>query len=187
MGFGTGHHATTRLCLAALQRTPVAGAFVLDVGTGSGILAIAAARLGAAQARGIDFDADAIQSANENLTRNPEVRTVSFDVARRSAPDLPRADIVLANLTGALLARVAPTLLDALNPGGTLIVSGILEAEEETVRLAFSTLRRRVAPAGRRMDRPDVSVRSGLKRSTGTRPEQRILHLLLNRGILSLV
>ena len=55
------------------------------------------------------------------------------------APDLPRADIVLANLTGALLARVAPALLDALNPGGTLIVSGILEAEEDEVRRAFST------------------------------------------------
>ena len=138
MGFGTGHHATTRLCLAALQRTPVAGAEVLDVGTGSGILAIAAARLGAAQARGIDFDIDAIQSANENLARNPDGGTVSFDLAE-IAPDLPRADIVLANLTGALLARVAPALLDALNPGGTLIVSGILEAEEDEVLRAFST------------------------------------------------
>jgi ribosomal protein L11 methyltransferase len=139
MGFGTGHHATTRLCLSALQRSPVAGASVLDVGTGSGILAIAAARLGAAHARGIDPDADAIQSANENLARNPEARAVRFDIAEIS-PDLPRADIVLANLTGALLARAAATLLDALNPGGTLIVSGILAAEEEAVRLAFSNV-----------------------------------------------
>jgi ribosomal protein L11 methyltransferase len=145
MGFGTGHHATTRLCLAALQRTPVAGAFVLDVGTGSGILAIAAARLGAAHALGIDSDADAIQSANETLTHNPDVRTVSFElmeVAQDSSlalpASLPQADIVLANLTGALLARVAVTLIDALNPGGRLIVSGILAAEEETVRRAFS-------------------------------------------------
>jgi len=137
MGFGTGHHATTRLCLAALQRTPVAGAVVLDVGTGSGILAIAAARLGAAHARGIDFDADAIQSANENLERNPGAGSVGFEVAEIT-PDLPRADIVLANLTGALLARVAPALLDALNPGGTLIVSGVLEAEEDAVLRAFS-------------------------------------------------
>jgi ribosomal protein L11 methyltransferase len=142
MGFGTGHHATTRLCLAALQRTPVAGASVLDVGTGSGILAIAAARLGAAHARGIDSDADAIQSANENLARNPEVRSVTFELTdgAQDLGSLPRADIVLANLTGALLARVASALVDALNPAGTLIVSGILAAEEAAVRLAFSNV-----------------------------------------------
>lgn len=148
MGFGTGHHATTRLCLAALQQTPIAGAFVLDVGTGSGILAIAAARLGAAHALGIDFDGDAIQSANENLTRNPDVRAVRFeltDVTHDSGAALPallpRADVITANLTGALLARVAATLIDALNPGGVLIVSGILAAEEETVRRAFCSVK----------------------------------------------
>jgi ribosomal protein L11 methyltransferase len=138
MGFGTGHHATTRLCLAALQRTTVNGASVLDVGTGSGILAIAAARLGATAAFGVDCDADAIHSANENLTLNPDVRGIRFAVADLTTMPLPRADVITANLTGALLTRVAGVLLGAVNPGGTLILSGILAAEERSVRRAFS-------------------------------------------------
>jgi ribosomal protein L11 methylase PrmA len=138
MGFGTGHHATTRFCLAALQRTNLTGAFVLDVGTGSGILAIAAARLGATGALGIDVDADAIRSANENLALNPDATGIRFAVADLTAMPLPRADVVTANLTGALLTRVVSLLRDALTPGGTLVLSGILAAEEQAVRRAFS-------------------------------------------------
>jgi ribosomal protein L11 methyltransferase len=138
MGFGTGHHATTRLCLAALQRTALTGAFVLDVGTGSGILAIAAARLGAAAVLGVDSDADAIRSANGNLELNPGASGIRFTVADVAALPLPRADVITANLTGALLARVAGLLLEALTPEGSLILSGILAEEEGSVRRAFS-------------------------------------------------
>jgi ribosomal protein L11 methyltransferase len=138
MGFGTGHHATTRLCLAALQRTPLAGAFVLDAGTGSGILAIAASRLGATGALGVDCDADAIHSANENLALNPDARGISFAVADLTAMALPRADVITANLTGVLLTRAAGVLLGAATPGGTLILCGILAAEEPAVRRAFA-------------------------------------------------
>jgi len=138
MGFGTGHHATTRLCLAALQAIPLADRTVLDVGTGSGVLAIAADRLGAGSAVGIDCDADAIQSARENLALNPEVSRVRFETVDLAAMPLPPADVVTANLTGALLIRSAPTLVAAVRGRGTLILSGVLAHEREAVRAAFA-------------------------------------------------
>ena len=138
MGFGTGHHVTTRLCLAALQETDVAGRTVLDVGTGSGVLAIAADRLGAASAFGIDVDPDAIQSARENLALNPDARRTTFETVDLSTRALPSADVVTANLTGALLVRAAGALLAAARPGGTVILSGILAHERDDVRAAFA-------------------------------------------------
>lgn len=138
MGFGTGHHVTTRLCLAALQTIDLAGLTVLDVGTGSGVLAIAADLLGAAIARGIDYDEDAIQSARENLTLNPGARQVTFETVDLAARALPAADVVTANLTGALLVRAAAALLDAVRPRGTLILSGIQSHERDEVRQAFA-------------------------------------------------
>jgi ribosomal protein L11 methyltransferase len=141
MGFGTGHHATTRLCLRALQALDLKGSRVLDLGTGSGVLAIAARMLGASEALGIDDDRDAIQSAVENLTSNPGVNHVTFEVRDlRSAP-LPRADVITANLTGALLARSANLLLGALEEDGSLIVSGLQSHERDEVVQAFGTAR----------------------------------------------
>jgi ribosomal protein L11 methyltransferase len=137
MGFGTGHHATTRLCLAALQRLSLEGLSALDVGTGSGVLAIAARLLGARSAFGIDSDGDAIQAARENLELNRGVTGVQFEVADLRATPLPASDVVTANLTGALLIRSAALLRDAAGPQGRVIVSGLLTAEEEDVIRAF--------------------------------------------------
>ena len=138
MGFGTGHHATTRLCLTALQEIDLNGRFVLDIGTGSGVLAIAASRLGAARALGIDHDPDAIQSARENLTLNPDAHHVELDVADLADAPLPPADVVTANLTGALLVRSAAALLGAIRPGGFAILSGLLAHERDEVVRAFA-------------------------------------------------
>jgi ribosomal protein L11 methyltransferase len=139
MGFGTGHHATTRLCLLALQREALAGRSVLDIGTGSGILAIASGLLGASRAVGIDNDPDAIHAARENLSLNPQVTGVAFQVAELGELQLDQSttDIAVANLTGALLAREGRRILGAVRPGGRIIVSGLMAAERGDVLAAF--------------------------------------------------
>jgi len=137
MGFGTGHHATTRLCLSALQALDLHDKRVLDVGTGSGVLAIAAATLGAREALGIDFDADAIANALENLELNPQVANVRFETVDVRDAVLPEADIVLANLTGAVLVQNAALLSSTVAPGGMLIVSGLQSHERKDVVAAF--------------------------------------------------
>jgi ribosomal protein L11 methyltransferase len=137
MGFGTGHHATTRLCLAALQVLDLHDKRVLDVGTGSGVLAIAGAVLGAREALGIDFDADAVANARENLALNPHVENVRFETVDVRDAVLPAADVVLANLTGAVLIQNAALLSSAVAPGGTLIVSGLQTHERKEVVAAF--------------------------------------------------
>lgn len=141
MGFGTGHHESTRLCLAALQRTPLAGRSVVDVGTGSGVLAIAAARLGARPVIAIDDDRDALDSALGNVALNQlAAGAVEARIGNVLAEALPVADVVLGNLTGALLRRAAATLLAAVAPGGALIVSGFTEDERLAVEHAFAPL-----------------------------------------------
>ncbi len=141
MGFGTGHHATTRLCLTLLQAHDISGARVLDVGTGSGVLAIASWRLGARAALAIDYDPDALQSATENITLNEAgaaVRAAAVDLDHGSAAlaEFGTFEIVLANLTGAMLSRHATTLAGAVAPGGRLIASGLMTDEVTNVQRA---------------------------------------------------
>jgi ribosomal protein L11 methyltransferase len=140
MAFGTGLHPTTRLCLAALE--PVAeggrltGARVLDVGCGSGILAIAALKLGAASVLGVDIDPIAVESTAANARRNRLARRLRVREGSLPTAD-PPFDVVLANLVAGVLVPLAAPLRDELRPGGILLASGIIRDREAEVRAAF--------------------------------------------------
>ena len=108
-GFGTGHHQSTRLCLVLLQNRNLSGPRVMDVGTGSGVLAIAAAKLGAAFVAAIDNDPDAVENARENIAVNGVEKIVEAHVDDLTTTTVAAADLVTANLTGTLLAQHATT------------------------------------------------------------------------------
>ena len=140
MAFGTGLHPTTRLCLAGVEaladRAVLAGARVLDVGCGSGILAIAALKLGAATALGLDTDPIAVEATRANARRNRLVRRLRARDGSLPSGE-PPFDVVLANLIAGLLVPLAPALRDELRPGGSILASGIFIDREGEVREAF--------------------------------------------------
>lgn len=137
LGFGSGHHPTTRLALRALQQVDLAGRHVLDLGTGSGILAIAAVKLGARRATGIDRDPDALDSAREAVEANGVADRVAL--RRQTVADVKPAgaSVVAANLTGAALIRLAPVVAGLVEAGGPLLLSGILAGEADAVADAY--------------------------------------------------
>jgi len=140
MAFGTGLHPTTRLCLEAIEGLAdegrVAGVRTLDVGCGSGILSIAAARLGAASCLGLDVDPIAIEATTANAGRNRLGSRISARLGSLPSAE-PPFELVLANLIASLLVRLAPDLADEVAPEGRLVASGIFRDREEDVRAAF--------------------------------------------------
>ncbi len=137
MAFGTGLHPTTRLCLASLEPLATDGrlrhARVLDVGCGSGILAIAALKLGADTALGLDTDPVAVEATLANARRNRLGRRVGARHGSLPTGE-PPFDVVLANLIAGVLVPLAPLLRDELRDGGTLLASGIFVDREGDVR-----------------------------------------------------
>ena len=134
MAFGTGLHPTTRGCLALLEEIEPMPASVLDVGCGSGILALVALALGAGRATGIDTDPLAVDATRTNAERNGVADRVT--VRRGTLPEAPaeRHPLVLANLVAAVLVELAPRLAAHLAPGGTLLASGIIAPRaDETI------------------------------------------------------
>ena len=138
MAFGTGLHPTTQLCLQQLERRMGAGARVLDVGTGSGILAIAAMRLGAESVLALDTDPVAVKAARANVRQNGlaksvRVRRGSLNVLSRERVSPGAFDIVVANIVAAVITDLASGLVECLRPGGVLITSGIIAERESQV------------------------------------------------------
>ncbi|MEW6082570.1 MAG: 50S ribosomal protein L11 methyltransferase [Bacillota bacterium] len=152
MAFGTGTHVTTQLAMEAIAREVTPGMRVLDVGTGSGILALAAALKGASQVWGIDRDPVAVRSGRANARLNGlsgRVRITRGELVQWARPDRPPLDVVVANITGGVIRSITPLLARILKPGGTFIASGIVDTQEEdTVKtlsqngFALSTRRR---------------------------------------------
>lgn len=132
MAFGTGHHETTRLALMALARHLAPGERVLDLGTGSGILAIAAAKLGA-EALGVDIDPTVLPQAEENAHRNG-VSVRFLEGSLEEALPYGPFDLLVANLFAELHQALAPRYREALAPGGRLLLTGILKEKAPLVR-----------------------------------------------------
>jgi len=136
LAFGTGTHPTTALCLQWLASQRLEGASIVDYGCGSGILAIAALALGAHSATGIDHDPQALLASRDNARRN-HVADERFQLHLPADAPPVSADIVLANILAGPLVHLSGTLCRALKPGGTLVMSGLLESQADEVMQAY--------------------------------------------------
>ena len=140
MAFGTGHHPTTRACLELLEALTPQGARVLDVGCGSGILGIAAVKLGASSAFGLDVDAAAVRTARANAADNGvsgSVEAAEGTLPHAGAPD-GAFDVVLANISSKVVSELAPHLARAAAPGGVVVASGLIEGKSAAAEAALA-------------------------------------------------
>jgi len=138
MAFGTGEHATTRSALRLLEQVVTPGARVLDVGTGSGVLAIAAAGLGASHVLAVENDPDAVLNAKDNIRRNRADTVVRLDLATVDAAYGARLDqpfdVIMANVLSSVIVPLLPVFSSLLKSDGRVIIGGILIAEAEMMR-----------------------------------------------------
>ncbi|MDD3946592.1 MAG: 50S ribosomal protein L11 methyltransferase [Clostridia bacterium] len=137
MAFGTGEHESTRLCLTLLSGLEVKGKQVIDVGTGSGILGIGAAKMGAAHCYMCDIDSLSIQSATQNAVLNKVFNRVTIEESDLISQTGLVADIVLANLTADILIRLAESLPKHIKQGGSIVCSGIIQKRKTEVIRSF--------------------------------------------------
>lgn len=137
LAFGTGTHPTTAMCLRRLDALNCQNKTVIDYGCGSGILAIAALLLGADSAVGIDIDPQAISASRDNANRNGIAEQNFVLYLPNEMPELKQADIVVANILAGPLVELSQSIMSMLKPGGTLILSGLLNEQEEKLIAAF--------------------------------------------------
>lgn len=148
LSFGTGQHPTTAFCLRQLvsgfeRRASSSGRSFLDIGTGSGILAIAAAKLGYEPVEAFDFDPEAVRIARENARKNgvsPRINLHRKDVTKMTPRSNKRYDVVCANLIATLLVEERQRIISRLKEGGKLVLAGILAREFVSVRKAYEGL-----------------------------------------------
>ncbi len=137
--FGSGAHETTRLCLALLQKYLSAGAGVLDIGCGSGILGVAAALLGARSVAGVDIDPTAVKVSRENAEQNGVAGVCRFMTGDLASGVGGRYDLVLSNIVADAVISLAPAVKGLLRPGGVWICSGVVENRRAEVEAALGT------------------------------------------------
>lgn len=136
LAFGSGTHPTTALCLEWLDANPPVGASVIDYGCGSGVLAIAALRLGARHCIGVDLDPQALTATRDNARRNG-IADAQLPVCLPEDLHADPVDLVMANILSGPLVELAPVLSGLVRPGGRLILSGLLAEQAETVSDAY--------------------------------------------------
>ena len=146
LAFGTGTHPTTAMCLRWLADQPLDGVELLDFGCGSGILAVAALKLGAAGARGVDIDPQAVQATMDNAAVNGVAERITASLPADLEPR--RFPVVVANILANPLIELAPRILDSLAPGGRLALAGLLSGQVDAVRAAYAP-RMELAPVER--------------------------------------